>query len=331
MSKLTLGTDLSHWAGNVNFNTMYDAGAKYCIIKASDANRDTGWQWEDVRFDENARKMFTHGKILAGCYHWLQASLDPKVAADFYLERYNRFNFHFPPVLDFEETSVFSKGLANHYIWCAEVWLDHVERQTGRKPIVYTANWYTKQFNQSKLGWMGAYPLWVASYPWIWTSLSRPVMPGKIWDDWTFWQYSADNNGRGREFGVDSQNIDLNWFKGSYADLLAFLKVSEPSPLPSEPVPPTGDTMFIIEMLGHLRIRKTPNGAETGHFALRGEIHNSDKMKDGWYRITRQGVTGWIGGGQWTRITEVTQPPEPDPPTLTLEERVKRLEDKVFG
>ncbi len=322
MPNYVLGTDISHWAGNANFNTMYDAGAKYCVVKASDANRDTGWQWEDVRFDENARKMFAHGRILAGCYHWLQASLDPKVAADFYLERYNRFNFHFPPVLDFEETSVFSKGLANHYIWCAEVWLDHVYKQTGRKPIIYTANWYTRQFNQSKLSWMRAYPLWAASYPFVWTSLSRPVMPGNIWDDWTFWQYSADKNGRGREFGVASSSIDLNWFKGSYSDLLTFLNTSEPAP------PPTGDIMFVIEMLGHMTMRDNPDGNELGgsNYAMRGETHQSDKEQGGWYRITRQGVTGWIfGGTQWTRITIVTAPPTPEPPTLTLEEKVDRL------
>ena len=221
----TLGCDLSHWAGDINFGKMYDAGARWVVIKASDAYRDTGQQWEDVRFDRNAKQIFERGQLLAGCYHWLQASLDPIKAADFYLERYYRYDFQFPPVMDFEEKSVFAKGLANHYIWCAEVWLDYVHKQTGRLPIVYTANWYTKQHDQSKLAWMKKYPLWVASYPWVWTSLSKPLMPGNIWDDWTLWQYSADNNNRGKEFGQVGGSIDLNWFKGSYADLLDWLGI----------------------------------------------------------------------------------------------------------
>ena len=324
----TLGTDLSHWAGDVDFGKMYDAGARWTVIKASDANRDTGWQWEDVRFDRNARQIFERGQLLAGCYHWLQASLDPKVAADFYLERYRRFDFHFPPVLDFEEKSVFGKGLANHYAWCAEVWLDYVHKQTGRLPIVYTANWFTNQFDQSKLGWMRKYPLWVASYPWIWTPSSRPVMPGKIWDDWTFWQYSADNNGRGREFGVTASSIDLNWFKGTYTELLSWLQTEE---TPEPPTPPKGgDTMYVIEMLGNLRLRQTPNGAVFApeQYALLGEVHHSQEEQGGWYKITRNGITGWISGNtQWTRITEVeADPVDPDPEPLTLEERVAQNE-----
>ena len=325
MPNWTLGTDLSHWAVDVDFGKMYDAGARWTVIKATDANRDTGWQWEDVRFERNAKQIFERGQLLAGCYHWLQASLDPKVAADFYLERYNRHPFQFPPVLDFEEKSIFAKGLGNHYIWCAEVWLDYVHKKTGRLPIIYTANWFTSQLDQSKLGWMKKYPLWVASYPWVWTPLSRPVMPGKIWDDWTFWQYSADNNGRGREFGVQSQSIDLNWFKGDYNQLLSFLGTGQPI----EPEPPTEDAMYVIEMLGHMVIRKSPDGDATGHYAMRGETHTSNELQNGWYKITRNGVTGWIYGGQWTRITTVTQPPDPEPPTLTLEERVTRIEQHL--
>jgi GH25 family lysozyme M1 (1,4-beta-N-acetylmuramidase) len=483
MSNWTQGTDLSHWAGDIDFGKMYTAGARWTVIKTSDANRDTGFLFEDAKFEQNAKQIFERGQLLAGGYHWLQASVDPIKAADFYLERYRKFSFHFPPVMDFEEKSVFGKGLANHYIWCAQTWLEYVHRQTGRLPIIYTANWYTSQFDQSKMAWMNKYPLWVASYPWIWTILSKPLMPGKIWDDWTFWQYSADNNNRGKEFGQVGGSIDLNWFKGSYEDLLKWLGTSEPLPEPpdvglinvpvfsqkdarwandklgtsavtiggygclvtatamvckyfgkdtdpgklnkaliavngyesgnlmrwnsitdiypdvatdwtkfitspsnadidkcleaklpvivqvdfipatpildqhwvvivgkdagdyriidpidgtttylsrypgkvykmavfikqSEPEPPGGDTVYVIEMLGHLRIRQTPNGDvfSPEQYALKGETHHSDKEQNGWYRITRAGITGWIAGGQWTRITQVTQPPEPDPP-----------------
>lgn len=306
-----LGVDFSHWAGNVDVEKMYNAGARWAIIKASDANRDTGWQWEDVRFDQNARQIFAKGQLLAGAYHWLQASVDPKVAADFYLERYKRFDFHFPPVLDFEEKSVFGKGLANHYIWCAEVWLDYVHRQTGRRPIIYTANWFTSQFNQSKLSWMGSYPLWVASYPWIWTPLSRPVMPGKIWDDWTMWQYSADNNGRGKEFGVSSTSIDLNWYKGSYDDLLRWLNAEEPAPAP----PPEGGTYTIL-MTGNMAVR---SGSGTNNpivrYVLKGDVLTGYELKNGWYRIADN---EWISGGtQWTEITY--NEPQEDQPLYTGE------------
>jgi hypothetical protein len=88
-------------------------------------------------------------------------------------------------------------------------------------------------------------------------------------------------------------------------------------------------TMYVIEMLGNLRIRQTPNGAvfSPEQYALKGETHHSDKEQNGWYRITRQGYTGWVAGGQWTRITKVTQPLPPEPPAteLTLEQKAERL------
>ena len=85
--------------------------------------------------------------------------------------------------------------------------------------------------------------------------------------------------------------------------------------------------MYVIEMLGHLRIRQTPNGDlfSPEQYALRGETHHSNEEQGGWYKITRNGITGWISGNtQWTRITQVEQEPEPDPDPepLTLEERV---------
>ncbi len=228
MSVNVLGTDTSHWSGLIDFQKMFDAGAKWWITKATDANRTTGAQFEDSRFDGYVRDA-EKTPLLKGCYHWLQYSVDPKVAADFYLERYNRFKMDFPPVMDFEEPSVRDTGRFSDYAWRAQEWCKRAWDQTGRQPIIYTARWFTNYFTDKMIGWMNDYPLWVASYPWVWTSLSRPTMPA-VWDKWTMWQYSADGNGRGAEFGVQARSIDLNWYQGSYADLLHWLKVDEPEP-----------------------------------------------------------------------------------------------------
>lgn len=317
MSNWTLGTDLSHWAGDIDFGKMYAAGARWTVIKASDANRDTGFQFEDARFEQNAKQIFERGQLLAGCYHWLQASLDPIKAADFYLERYRKFNFHFPPVMDFEEKSVFGKGLANHYIWCAQTWLDYVHKQTGRLPIIYTANWYTSQFDQSKLAWMNKYPLWVASYPWVWTIFSKPVMPGKIWDDWTLWQYSADNNNRGKEFGRVGGSIDLNWFPGTYNELLAWLGVDAPAPPDEE-----DDVLFRARVVaGGLNVRSTPiyyadNRNKVGELKRGDEVDVYQVSADGWFRI---GVNRWVNG-HTLYMERLPDPviPEPDPEPVPL-------------
>ena len=141
MSDRTLGCDTSHWSGSINFDKMYNAGAKFWITKATDAYKVNPIQYEDSKFMEFSKGAFAHGKILTGCYHWLQASIDPKTAADYYLERYNRFFFDFPPILDFEETYVIETGKYSDFAWRAQVWLGYVKEKTGRTPIIYTAKW----------------------------------------------------------------------------------------------------------------------------------------------------------------------------------------------
>jgi lysozyme len=238
-SNWVLGVDTSHWSGKINFPKMYQAGARFWITKATDANRTTGLQFEDSEFDNYCKAAFDLGELLTGCYHWLQYSVDPKVAAQFYLERYTRYKFDFPPILDFEEPSVRDTGRFSDYAWRASEWCKEVERVTGRKPIIYTAQWFTNYFQTSHLSWMQAYPLWIANYSWWANDIAKvPVnypklkFEDRVWDDWAIWQYSADTNGRGAEFGVQAKSIDLNWFQGSYADLLHWLKVDEPAPEP---------------------------------------------------------------------------------------------------
>lgn len=45
-----------------------------------------------------------------------------------------------------------------------------------------------------------------------------PLIP-PIWQDWTYWQFTDD--GDGTLFGVESREIDLNYFNGSEAEFLA--------------------------------------------------------------------------------------------------------------
>lgn len=227
MNNWVLGTDTSHWSGAIDFAKMYAAGARFWITKATDANRTTGYQFEDSQFDTYCRDAIRNGKLLMGCYHWLQASVDPKIAADFYLERYQRFKFDFPPILDFEEPSVRNTGRFSDYAWRAQVWCQRVEEVTGRKPMIYTAKWYTSYFSPSHISWMSAYPLWVADYSWWAQNVTKApyYMPSPPWSDWKIWQYT--DKGSGSDFGAQAKGMDLNWFQGDYSELLAWLQVDQ--------------------------------------------------------------------------------------------------------
>ena len=240
MIEWTLFTDTSHWSGDINHQVMREAGSVGWITKATDAYKITGKQFEDSKFQTYCEDAFAYGKLLTGCYHWLQCSVDPIVAADFYLERYNRFAFDFPPVLDFEEKYAYQKTLddgtivpthlESDYAWRAQTWLEYVREQTGRTPIIYTAQWFTYHFADKLISWMSAYPLWVADYSWYSNNVTcKPRMPSP-WKgtDPLIWQFSADGNTRGPEFGITSKSIDLNYFYGSENDLRAFCGIDVP-------------------------------------------------------------------------------------------------------
>ena len=234
MNGWVLGSNTSHWKGKINFNKMYDADVKWWYTKASDANRTTGELFEDDRFREYSEAA-SKTSLLKGCFHWLQASVDPTVAADYYLERYQMYDFEFPPILDFEETSVRDTGMYSDFAWRAQMWCKRVEEVTGRKPFIYTANWYTSYFKTSYLSWMNAYPLMVADYSWWSNNVTKKpyYFPSNIWnkEDCDYWQYT--DSAHGPDYGVEALGLCLNWFMGSYADLLMQLEVDEP------PEPPT--------------------------------------------------------------------------------------------
>lgn len=246
MSERVLGTDTSHWAGKIDFDVMYNAGARFWYTKATDANKYSGWQYEDSKLLEYSEAVFEQGKLLAGCYHWLQASIDPKIAAKFYLERYKRFPYHFPPIMDFEETEIIKTGKFSDYAWRGQVFLGEVGNATGRTPMIYTAKWYMDYFKENYVSWMKDYPgiiadytCWSNKFKYLWCKEPRRK-PYPWLDNWSMWQFSADGNGRGREFGVSAGDIDLNYWHKDMNDLLAFLGLdSQPEPSVEPPVDPT--------------------------------------------------------------------------------------------
>ena len=206
---------------------MVDAGAVFWITKATDANRTTGAQFEDERFDEYCQAV--DKRLLTGCYHWLQNSLPARNAADFYLQRYRRYQFDFVPIMDFEEKRVLELGQQAAYAQKGREWCEYVKLTTGLTPIIYTANWYTTQFAKHLIEWMKDYPLWVADYTAESNQTGKPIIPYP-WQSWKMWQFSADKNKRGAEFGLSSEDVCLDYYNGTMNELQEFTggNVSKP-------------------------------------------------------------------------------------------------------
>lgn len=70
-------------------------------------------------------------------------------------------------------------------------------------PIIYTRAWWWDTNVLRSEEWQRN-RLHVANY-----KVDEPLLP-KDWDEWYAWQYSADGNGLGKQYGVASTSIDLN-------------------------------------------------------------------------------------------------------------------------
>lgn len=87
------------------------------------------------------------------------------------------------------------------------------------KPDIYTAKYIWEEKYSLAKGWIEDWNLVVANYrtddplePIGWMYLKDGTsVPNE--ERWTGWQFEADGNGRGPEFGVNSEDIDLSWQK----------------------------------------------------------------------------------------------------------------------
>lgn len=199
------GIDVSHFQGTVNWQEVKQAGMKFAIVKASEGQTSV-----DPQFHNNWQNIKAAG-LLRGAYHFFDAGVDGAAQARHFLQTAPFAAGDLPPVIDVE-----AAASANNATILQEVqsWLSTVEQALNRLPMIYTtASFWNSHLNHN----FGKYPLWVAEY-----GAAVPKIPAG-WSNWQFWQYSQS----GKVSGV-SGSVDMDYFNGSYDELLAFLQLAEP-------------------------------------------------------------------------------------------------------
>jgi lysozyme len=198
------GIDVSRWQGAVNWGKVAVAGYRFAVIRATVGNYYT-----DPRFYlnwEGARD----ARLLVSAYHVVapERSADSQIARLF--EVLDGRSSDFPLVLDVEiSRDVGSEGITSCILACAEL----IEREDGRRPIIYTARWFWDSNVLDTVDW-SRYDLWVANY-----GVNSPSLP-RGWDQWRLWQHSD----HGQVPGIATAT-DLNWFSGTHGDLLEYASV----------------------------------------------------------------------------------------------------------
>jgi GH25 family lysozyme M1 (1,4-beta-N-acetylmuramidase)/uncharacterized protein YraI len=303
-----IGPDVSFYQDDpgtpqeINFVRMNEA-TDFVIIRAGQNI------WIDTDFKNNWRRA-KEVALPRGSYWFYDSRTNPREQAELWFNALNGDLGELPLFLDLEEA--YGGSFTGWQHW--KTFLDRFRALVGQKEIgIYTAYHYwvnNAPINQpNELEYFHRYPLWIANY-----GVAQPLVP-KPWaaNEWLFWQFTA--SGDGLFYGVESLEIDLNYFNG---DAEAFARRFGVA-VPTDPIPPDPAGNRYRVNAGSLYVREGPgtNFKAIG-FLRRNEIVEAlEANLDGsWLRVRRisDSLTGWASSAYLVRVSAPPPPPPPPPP-----------------
>lgn len=215
---MILGVDVSKWQGELSWYECREAGARFAFIRAGSCTAGSGICYTDDQFERNAEIGPSYMPV--GFYWFLRPYHDVMKQAQYFCDLVKDKNWRLPLVADCE---VFDGLTAEQATRKVVDFVREIYHRLATWPMIYTraALWNTSTVRDEVFGFT---ELWIAryttkAYPWGNPGDKAELKP-RDWDTWRIWQFSADGNGRGGEFGAQSDSIDLNYFNG---DETAFL------------------------------------------------------------------------------------------------------------
>jgi GH25 family lysozyme M1 (1,4-beta-N-acetylmuramidase) len=202
-----IGPDVSFYqdradtVSQIDFTKMRMGGASFVIIRAGQNT------WIDPDLIYNMRE--SKGQLPRGTYWYYDSRVDPKAQARLYISSLAGDLGELPLFADFEDRNAGDFGGWRNW----RIFLEELKvLAPGKEIALYTAPYYWKEhttmlgISSADLAYFKQYALWIANY-----GVSAPTVPAP-WTTWTFWQNT--DNGDGTQFGVESLNVDLNYFNG---------------------------------------------------------------------------------------------------------------------
>lgn len=187
---LSVGLDVSHHQGKIDWEsviTSTDSLLSFVYFKVTEGTR-----FIDHTAAINQQEL-SRLKIPNGGYHFLSPHQDAVIQAEHFLNNYNPDLSTLPPVLDAETEATNDKELIKKI----SIWLDLVEKEIGKRPIIYTSyHFYREKFQET----LREEKFWIAHY----TNKSDHLNSDNI----LHWQYSEN----GKINGINGF-VDLNYSK----------------------------------------------------------------------------------------------------------------------
>jgi lysozyme len=201
-----LGIDVSHYQPSVEWDTVKST-VSFVFVKATDSTGGV-----DPRFASHwsgARK----AGLPRGAYHFFHPRHDVDAQVANFTRHVKGDPGELPPVVDVEQFRDEYVGLTcDQLAGMLQRFSQGVERELGRKPMVYT-NHQTWKTSFCDHPYFVDHLLWLAAY----TNHPEPKLPTG-WKRWHFWQYTES----GQVAGIPGQ-VDQSYFNGSVQELKALL------------------------------------------------------------------------------------------------------------
>jgi GH25 family lysozyme M1 (1,4-beta-N-acetylmuramidase) len=273
------GVDLSKWNGTMDLR-ITKTKAQYGKLRYG-----YGTQWKDPCLDNYYQQAQANDWPVGG-YWFCQIGTDVNLSMRSFAEEIATHRPQVGITLDAEQTTV---DPGKTLKWLEDAW-QIILGLTNIKAEIYTAPWFWNPKVARSSFWSGK-EHWCAN----WTTRDTPVL-SLDWYSWIHWQYSGDNNGKGKEYGMVSggdADMDLNRFNGTVAQFNSKYGTHiQPIGVIPPVVPPGTLPPYVIINTAELAIHSTPQAVQTniiGHALQNTKWYPLEEVVSGisWYRLAK--------------------------------------------
>lgn len=316
--------DISKWQDDINtsvlpdFNRMKSLGVSGVIIKCGEGSGI------DRAFHLYVNALELSG-IPFGTYWYYNNLYSPSIQAKLFLETIKGHDFKLGIWADLEDRKDAPyKGWRHWYDFIAAL-----QSEYSGKIGIYTGYYYFIEntlptvISSESLNWFSKFPLWIATYS------TKPMVP-RPWNSQTIWQFTDFLDGN--YYGVESKELDGNYFNGTLDEFNNFFgtSVSEEPPQEnnvtqyqmttiSSGTRIRSDHTTYAQVLTSVPSNVVMSGSELWTASSDG---NEVKAGDKWLKVSYNGASGWMayihkGVPICSNLLEVgAEPPQPDEVTL---------------
>ena len=209
-SDAVFGIDVSHYTTDncgcqIDWDRVANQKVAFVYAKATE-----GVSYKDSTFDKHWSELGKRPKLHRGAYHFLRADADIEAQVKKFLDKMGPLQpGDLPPAMDLEwdvyrdstrtwhprdGSDYWSNLEPDEILARALKWLQLVERETGRVPVIYTSRawWMQRIKDESKLELLKRYPIWISAMEDTDLRLEKPGAKGRWagkWN-WTLWQFT---------------------------------------------------------------------------------------------------------------------------------------------